>query len=184
MALIIHGKQSVDNYFNPEIPSPSNEHWLPWLQKQLNMLGWWAQTPEMFAAHAPEYEMWCRSFDCYKLSPEITLVGHSCGAGFLVRWLSEHPDVRVGKVVLVAPSTGPMENGFYDFAIDHGLVARTASLTIFASDNDYEAVQASVIRLRRDLPGVIYREFHNYGHFRLTEMGTRGFPELLAELVA
>jgi alpha-beta hydrolase superfamily lysophospholipase len=39
-------------------------------------------------------------FERYDIFPETDLVGHSCGGGFFVRWLSKHLEVKVGNVVL------------------------------------------------------------------------------------
>lgn len=34
-AIILHGMPSKEEYFSPAYASPSNSHWLPWLQKNL-----------------------------------------------------------------------------------------------------------------------------------------------------
>jgi uncharacterized protein len=101
-AIIRHGKPSYEEYCNPRIPSPSNNHWLPWLQKQLLLNGFLAQTPELPAPYAPVYQDWCLAFEQFRIDEDTALIGHSCGAGFLLRWLSENK-VTVGKVALVAP---------------------------------------------------------------------------------
>jgi hypothetical protein len=44
------------------------------------------------------YATWLRGVERYEITPETLLVGHSCGGGFLVRWLSGHPAVRVPRV--------------------------------------------------------------------------------------
>ncbi len=185
-AIIVHGMPDKEEYYSSDFPSASNSHWLPWLQKQLMMKGIKADTPEMSHAYAPVYEVWKREFERFDVTPETILVGHSCGGGFLVRWLSENKDTKVGKVVLVAPwlnTEKEREINFFDFEIDTELVARTDSTTIFNSDNDDEYIQKSVARLRETLVGIQYREFHNYGHFCLDDMATEAFPELLEVLL-
>lgn len=104
-AIILHGKSGPgeQEYYNPDFPAASNSHWIPWLQKQLMIRDIYAQTPEVPNSWKPDYATWCKEFERYDITPETVLVGHSCGGGFLVRWLSERPDVRVDKVVLVAP---------------------------------------------------------------------------------
>lgn len=187
-AIILHGKPDPgqEEYYNPNFPSASNSHWLPWLQKQLLIKDIAAQTPEIPNSWKPDYPTWQREFERYDITPETILVGHSCGGGFIVRWLSEHKDTKVRKVVLVAPWLDPDHadtTDFFEFEIDPDLVKRAARLTIFNSDNDYESVRKSVDKIREVIPDIGYREFHEYGHFTYEDMKTIEFPELLEELV-
>ena len=103
-AIILHGKPDREEYYDPKAPSMSNAHWIPWLQGQLLKQDIWAITPEVPNAYNPDWKLWCKEVERFDITPETVLVGHSCGAGFWLRWLSEHKDVKVGKVVLVAPS--------------------------------------------------------------------------------
>lgn len=190
-AILIHGKPGKDEYYSQNYPSASNFHWFPWLQKQLLIHGVPTQTPEMFESWRPNYEVWRNEFERCEITPETMLVGHSCGGGFLVRWLSEHRDVKVGRVILVAPwlgydpepGTEETVRDFFNFTIDPDLTLRTASLVIFNSDNDAQDVHRSVDEIRAKVPGVAYREFHNYGHFCYGNLKTDAFPELLEGLI-
>jgi predicted alpha/beta hydrolase family esterase len=117
------------------------------------------------------------------------LIGHSCGAGFIVRWLSERTDSKVDKVVLVAPWLNPEDNprsetgDFFHFAIDPKLIDRTNGITIFHSDNDKPTILKSVQIIRDTIPSVKYRQFPGYGHFCEEDMGTTHFPALLEEIL-
>jgi len=185
-AILLHGKPGQEEYYDSKYPSASNAHWFPWLQKQLLIKEIAAQTPEVPNSWKPEYETWRKEFERYDIAPDTILVGHSCGAGFIVRWLSEHKDVRVGKVVLVAPWLDPDRRDttdFFEFDIDPSLASHTKSVTIFGSDNDMDDVQKTVEILRDKVKGITYREFHNYGHFCLSDMKTVEFPKLLEELL-
>lgn len=184
-AIILHGKPGKEEYYSDAYPSASNSHWLPWLQKQLLIKDIAAHTPEVPNAWNPVYETWRKEFERYEITPETILVGHSCGGGFIVRWLSEHPDAIVGKVVLVAPSLGIdwEHHGFFDFSIDLGLVSRTAGVMIFGSDNDKPGITESIKQYREVIKDAKYREFKGYGHFTLKHMGTVEFPELLGEVL-
>lgn len=185
-AIILHGMPSREEYYDPAMPSMSNAHWLPWLQGALLKKDILAATPEVPKAFAPEWELWVREVERFEIGPETALVGHSCGGGFWVRYLSEHPELKVGKVVLVAPwldPDGDETNGFFDFTIDPGLVSRTQGLVVFNSDNDMGNVHKSVARLRQEIEGVQYREFHKHGHFCAQDMGKSEFPELLEEVL-
>lgn len=186
-AIILHGRPKKEEYYADRWPSQSNSHWFPWLQKQLIIRDIFAATPEVPLAYEPLWERWVREVERFDIGPETILVGHSCGAGFWVRYLSEHQDLKVGKVVLVAPwidveKSDP--NGFFDFQLDPNLAGRTQGLTIFHSSDDVEEIQTSVARLREELKGFKYREFENKGHFTHKYLPDDTFPELLQELIA
>lgn len=183
-AIILHGKANKTKYFDPTFASPSNASWLPWLQKQLLMHDILAQTPEMPTPWKPEYSMWSKEFERYSITPETILVAHSCGAGFLLRWLSEHSDVHVGKVVLIAPWIDPDKTGemgeFFDFTLDSQLSDRTAKIIIFNSSDDFPGAQLSAKMIAEAIPGIGGKEFKNHGHFtEITE-----FLELREELLS
>jgi uncharacterized protein len=136
----------------------------------------------------PMYETWKKEFERYDVTTETVLVGHSCGGGFLVRWLSEHPDIKVDNVVLVAPWMGvdfgvPFDKTFFEFEIDPELVSRTKNLTILASSNDFSAIQKTVTLLQQKIKNIHTVTLENKGHFCLSDMDTVEFPELLAECV-
>lgn len=185
-AIILHGKPDKDEYYSEAYPSASNSHWLPWLQKQLLIRDIAAYTPEVPYCYAPDYSTWCKEFERFEVTPKTTLIGHSCGGGFIVRWLSEHPEVIVDKVALVAPWLDPNRDDttdLFDFEIDSNLTARAKGITIFNSDNDYASVQETVKILRDKIQNTSYRELHSHGHFCYKDLGTDAFPELLEEIV-
>ncbi len=180
-AVIIHGWNDKSEWEDPSRPNPSNDHWIPWIQRQLSLRGIVAQAPDMPGLWDPHYEDWKNILD--KLAPdeETLLVGHSCGAGFLVRWLSEN-DVKVGKVVLVAPWLDPehmIDPNFFKFEIDSDIVSKTKGLTIVYSTDDYPDILKSVEILKLKLNNVEFKEFHDKGHFVLDSLKTEKFTELL-----
>lgn len=175
-AILLHGKPGKEEYYDDSYPSASNAHWFPWLQKQLLIRDIVAYTP-----WKPHYPTWQKEFERYEITPNTILVGHSCGGGFIVRWLSEHTDVKVGKVVLVAPSLGKdwVEDDFFEFEIDSNLVARTKSLMIFGSNDDKPGILDAIKTFRTTIKDVRYKEFPGYRHFTYGSMKTEKFPELL-----
>ncbi len=184
-AVIIHGMPYKEEYDDPNIAASSERHWLPWLRKELITKGIDAVTPEMPEAYNPEYLAWKSVFEQFPLSEETILVGHSCGAGFIIRYLSEN-NVKVGKVVLVAPWLDPeksLDTGMFDFALDPDLLGKAASMVIFSSTDDMEEVKESVEMLKKEIPGIRLAEFKDYGHFCVEDMGTDAFPELLKEIL-
>jgi len=184
-ALILHGMPSREEYFDPEAPSPSHRHWLPWLQRQLLLAGVLTQTPELPKPYEPVYEAWRDVVERFEITEETMLVGHSCGAGFLVRWLSESSR-RAGRVALVAPWLDPLhelETGFFDYSIDARLVERTDVVVVLVSRDDNDEILASVATLRDSLPGIELIELDGFGHFTDSNMTTNALPELLAALL-
>jgi predicted alpha/beta hydrolase family esterase len=188
-AIILHGMPGKDDeYYNPKIPSSSNKHWLPWLQKQLIVNDIKADTPEVPHAYEPEYNVWVKEAERFEIGPETILVGHSLGGGFWVKYLSLNKNLKVGKVILVAPwidPDGDETRGFFDdYKIDADLAKRTNGLIIFNSDNDMGNVLKSVATIRGTIKDTGYREFHKYGHFCYGDMQTDQFPELLEECLS
>lgn len=186
-AILLHGKPGKEEYYDATTPSCSNYHWFPWLQKQLIVHDIKADTPEVPFAYDPRYDLWVKEVERFEIGPDTTLVGHSCGGGFWVRYLSEHKDLKVGKVILVAPSLNPQRTWgakFFDFTIDSNLVSRTKELVIYNSTDDDEGIQESVRIIRTELPGAKYKEFEGMGHFTIGDMPTSEFPELLQEVIS
>ncbi len=178
-ALIIHGTCSQEEYLDERYPSSINSHWLPWLLKQLLMAGYAAQTPTMPLAYQPVYHDWAREFQRHELGPESLLVGHSCGGGFLLRWLAENP-VPIRRLVLVAPWLDPQGRKcpeFFRFELDPALSARTEMHLVF-SDNDGADIAESVRRIQAVYPGIKKHLFPGYGHFCFANLRTAAFPEL------
>ena len=173
---------SKEEYFNPESSAQSNKHWLPWIQRQLILKGILAQCPELPEPYEPIYEKWCAVFEQFKIDQDTILIGHSCGGGFLVRWLSEN-QVKVGRVILVAPFLDPnhdeVKSDFFLFQIDQNLTSKTKGLTIIVSPQDDQIILDSVNQIKGAVPDVQVISIENKGHFTLSDMGTDQFPELL-----
>jgi predicted alpha/beta hydrolase family esterase len=183
-AIIIHGTPERDSYYNPEFPSPSNAHWLPWIQKQLILKDILAQTPEMPAPYNPEYNAWKSIFEGFVINEDTILIGHSCGGGFIVRYLNENPNIKVGKVVLVAPWIDvekSLDTGMFDFEIRKNIIDQTKGITIFESTDDDEEIKNSINKLKSEIENIKMVTFSEYGHFCIGDMDTEKFPELLAE---
>ncbi len=182
-AVIIHGYNDKSEYLDGTRPAASNDHWIPWIQRQLLLKGIEAQAPEMPGFYEPKYEKWKEMLERFTPDENTILIGHSCGAGFLVRWLSES-DVRVGRVVLVAPWIDPEKSvvpDFFNFDIDAKLVDKTGGVTIMYSTDDFSDILTTVDVLKSKLEKVNFKQFEDKGHFVLGSMKTEKFPELLEE---
>ena len=186
-AIIIHGMPDKEEYLaDPERQHTENQHWLIWITRELIAKGIAAEAPLMPIPYFPEYEAWKSAFEQFPINDETILIGHSCGGGFIVRYLSEH-NIRVGKVVLVAPWLNPhhyLKNDMFDFSIDENLVLKTAGITIFNSKDDDGEIQESVAAIVSSVKDIKLVEFEHMGHFCYGDMGTDAFPELLNEALS
>ncbi len=183
-AIILHGQPTKKRFYDPTFPSTSNYYWLPWLQKQLVIRDIPTATPEVPNNWKTDLAVWRKEFERYDVTEEAILVGHSCGAGFLVRWLSEHPAVTPAKVVLAAPWLNPKKLeetwDFFEFDIDKTLADRTELIIVY-SDDDMPQILDTIAVLREALPNASYKELHGMKHFYDDSRMT--FPELLELIV-
>ncbi len=180
-AVIIHGYYKESQFRDISRPASSNENWLPWIQRQLLLNGIETQTPEMPGFYEPNYEKWKKMLEIFEPDENTILIGHSCGGGFLVRWLSENSK-KVNKVVLVAPWLDPLHKidpEFFNFEIDPNIAQKTQGLTIMYSTDDFPPIQESLKILKSKLVGAEFKEFTGKGHFTLSSLKTEEFPELL-----
>jgi predicted alpha/beta hydrolase family esterase len=102
-AIIIHGVCDKNEYFELTFPSPSNAHWLPWLQQKFLRAGILCQKLEMPTPYTPLYEEWRLTFEQLHVSDQTIIVAHSAGCGFILKWLGANPDIFINRLILVAP---------------------------------------------------------------------------------
>lgn len=184
-AILVHGWVTLDEFSNPNRPTPSNSHWLPWLSKQLMLRDIHTVAVEMPKADLPVYEDWKCEFVRYDVTPETILVGHSCGAGFLVRYLSENPESTAGTLVLVAPSLGLSwdDRSFFDFKFSDTIADRVDKIVVIYAEDDRQYIQEAVKIYSQKLPTTKLVKLKTGGHLTYKEMGKAEFPELLDAIV-
>ncbi len=183
--ILIHGRPDKEEYFDESMLKPHEAHWFPWLKEGLEERGIKTLIPIMPRPYQPDYDEWKSEFEKYQVTPETTLVGHSRGGGFLLRYLSENT-IEINKLILVAPSTlanPEFVSGFYEYKMDPDLAKRTKGVTIFYSTDDEEGIIKSVEKIKENIPNITYYEFTNKGHFTEEDLGTKEFPELLEEIL-
>jgi predicted alpha/beta hydrolase family esterase len=182
-AVIVHGCCEEEEFFG-DGPSCSNAHWLPWLQKQLVQRGIDAQTPEMPQPHQPEYAAWKRILERHSIDTGTVLVGHSCGAGFLLKWLYEG-NATAQRLFLVAPWLDPFKvrAPFLDCAFNESDKPHLPVHILFSEDDEVSGVRESVDRLAAMFPQAKLHRFKDKGHFVDSDLGTQAFPELLDLIV-
>lgn len=188
-AILVPGRPDKDEHYDPKRKSNSEDHWFSWLKRQLILKDIHAVSIEPPFPFRPRYDEWKKEFERFDLNPDTVLVGHSCGGGFLVRYLSEHKDVKVGRVVLVAPWMNPDNYAvsdtadFFDFEIDPDFPSRTTGVAVFISSDDEPSVVKTVDILKEKVRGLEIKQYADKGHFCLEDLGTVEFPELLKEIM-
>lgn len=180
--ILVHGCCDKEEFLSEKYPSGSNSHWFPWIQKQLNIADIESQTPEMPSPYKPVYQDWKRVFEQFSVNEDTILVGHSCGAGFLLRWLGEEKN-KVAKLILVAPYFDPrreskVREDLVDFEIDSSIQNRTDIHILYSSDDSVPGVKESMDILSKILPDAHQHLFKDKGHFTFGDMKTEEFPEL------
>ncbi len=168
--ILIHGSPEPGEIATQESITPD---WFLWIQQQVPH----TVIPPMPLEVEVVYNEWVTVFENYTLSPDSIIVGHSCGGGFLLRYFSEHPELRVSKIILVAPWIDPRhELGtiFMKFQIDCDFAKRNET-HVFISSDDMESIVESVAVIEQQVSGITWHRFTDREHF----CGRQEFPELL-----
>jgi predicted alpha/beta hydrolase family esterase len=98
-AIIIHGVDDTRDDVLSYKDSLSNAHWFPWVQKKLIGKDILAQTPEMPKPWLADmdYDEWAAVLGQFDLNEDTILIGHSAGAGFLLKYLSKNMPKKIGR---------------------------------------------------------------------------------------
>ncbi len=179
-AYILHGVPDEEEYFEMEFPSPSNAHWLPWLQQKFLRAGYVCQCLEMPTPPTAKYLEWSDTFGQPRLNEESVVVGHSAGCGFILKWLSQHKSVKVSKLILVAPWLDPFQTmpDFLQGELDADLANRVNEIQIlFSEDELVEGVSETKDKIISLYPKAKLNLFQDKGHFCLSDVGYE-FKEL------
>lgn len=185
--IVVHGCPSNKESLI-DIRKDTKKHWIPWLRKELQKQGIAVSTPLMPDSWSAIYEEWKKEFEKLKITENSIIVGHSCGAAFIVRWLSENPR-KIKKLILIAPAkilgetSKPTSKAFYDFDINTNLSRFVGEILIFVSDNEDERLKKSAALYAETLNTKIVW-FKNKGHFMPDQMRTDHFPELLDSILS
>ena len=183
-AIIIHGCSSRAEDKNDTTPA-FDRHWISWARKALIARGIPTVTPLMPKSWEPKYEKWKEEFEKQDVNEETTLIGHSCGCAFLVRWLGDTKQ-KIDKLILVAPwkiaGTKSNKKEFYEYPIDETIASRVNNIIMFTADNEMGNGKKS-LKIFHDALGGKIIELKGRGHYTYSEMQTEEFPELLEALM-
>lgn len=178
--IIVHGGPLTDTPLS--LHNLNDLYWQPWVKNELEMHGVTCEIPAMPNPWFPVYEDWKREFEKQMLQKDSILVGHSIGAAFLVRWLSETNKI-FNKLILVAPnlrseSSNLAVREFYNYKISTNIIANVSERIVFTSENDdLENIESAKI-LESTLDCRLIN-LPSHGHYITADMGTDEFPGLI-----
>ncbi len=179
-AFILHGVCDEHEYFEMDFPSPSNAHWLPWLQQKFLRAGVLCQALEMPKPYAPVYDEWATVFEQMTWGDDTIIVGHSSGCGFIVKWLLAHPERRLAKLVMVAPYLDPYRKrgDFLQCTLQTELADRITEMHIlYSMDEPVKGVAETVDLMMQHYPKTVLHQFTDKEHFCYSDVGAQ-FQEL------
>jgi alpha-beta hydrolase superfamily lysophospholipase len=123
-------------------------HWMGELQQQYIINGVSCQNPSFPNSWIPDrnYDDDVNVFSRLELDADTRLIGHSCGGGFLLKYLSLNPQIKIKHLVLVAPWLDPTRElgDYFDFILDANLPERAERIDLFYSTDDMSWVLESV----------------------------------------
>ena len=176
-----HGVMDPEYDWNTREYNPSKS-WKYWLQFQIEKdRDVIMQMPQFPHAHVNimKYDEWEKIMDRQDINGDTTLVGHSAGGGFILKYMAMHPELHVRQIVLVAPWLD-IENfqpfGFYTgFDLSNDIVARCAmGADIMISDDDDFYILNSFDKITKNMPDIKVHKFTGRGHFICDKL-----PEIL-----
>ncbi len=180
--VIVHGSPKEDK---PDEFPQNKKHWILWMKNQLEKNGIKTETPLMPKPWKPNYKKWKKEFEKLDINENTILIGHNAGGAFMVRWLSENRQ-KIKKLILVAPSKETTIESlrikdFCNFEINKKIKELVEDIVVFIS-NDKEETIKSAYFYKKELSAKLIN-LKNKGHFTLSGMKTKEFPELLDEIL-
>ncbi len=184
--IIIHGCPSNAEKEMDHRTRTYDKHWQPWIKNILEEAGVKVELPLMPHPWAPKYEEHKKVFEKLDINENTILIGHSCGASFLVRWLGE-TGKKVKSLIMVAPwkdenDENPICGEFYTYSVNGNIKLQVENIIVFTSDNE-EEIGKDTAKLFKDRLEAKVKELKGHGHFVQRHMGTDKFPELLEEII-
>lgn len=178
--VLCHGVMGPDENWKTRIYNPT-KGWKDWLQFMIELEhDVIMQRPYFPHAHAllMKYDEWEKVMDKQDINEDTVLIGHSAGGGFVLKYLSKHPKLKVRQVVLVAPWIDT-ENfqpfGFYkDLTLDNIVSQTELGIDIMISDDDMPHIKSSFEKITQNISGIRVHKFSGRGHFTDSQL-----PEIL-----
>ena len=159
------------------------DDWKPWLREKLGekyevIL---PMMPNKTNARFEEWKIWIEKFVPY-LNDEVILVGHSLGASFLAKYLSENKFPKKIRAVMLVSGVYDKDSEGYSllsFALPAKLDLQTEKIFIYHSKDDPVVPFEEAEKFKEALPNAVLRVFEDRKHINQPE-----FPELLTDIKA
>lgn len=139
------------------------------------------QMPNKFNAKYLEWKIWFERMFLF-LNDDIILVGHSLGAMFLAKYLSENDfPKKIKALYLVAPPHNQTAE-IADFRLPKSLekVAKQSSkIFLYHSKDDPVVPFTELAEFQKQLPSAKAQIFNDRGHFNQDK-----FPELISDILS
>ena len=181
-AIICHGVKSKENFDRMTIPMCA-AIWYPWLQQKLILSGIPTQCPSFTNSWLParNYSADANIMNRMPIDENTILIGHSCGGGMLVKYLTDNPQIKISRLILIAPWIDPTHTFpeyFNNFEPDAKIAHRVGKIDLFYSTDDHygEWILKSCEKLEKLWPTMTVHKFSNRGHFSASDITE--FPEL------
>lgn len=160
----------------------SDENWLPWLQKELNLRLLDVYTPNLPSTNMPVIEEQEEYIDIYasELKNWGFIVWHSLGSQLAMNFIEENY-IKNSTVILVAPSYPEMASELwkevfwdsYDFLEKYSkneinfkkINKLNNKIVVFLSNNDPFINMESAKKYYWNIKNIEFKEFKNKGHF-------------------
>ena len=180
-AIICHGVKFKDEFDKMQIPFCAS-YWYPWLQQKLIVAGIPTQVPSFTNSWLPARN-YAADVDILQrqiINEKTILIGHSCGGGLLVKYLSENPEIKIGHLVLVAPWIDVLHQFpeyFNGFSPDPKLSDRMKTIDLFYSTDDHygDLILKGCDKLQDLYPNMRVHKFSDKSHF---SGNMHQFPEM------
>lgn len=139
--------------------------------------------PNKSNARFEEWKIWFEKLIPF-LNKEVILIGHSLGASFLLRYLSENKFPKKIKATFLV-SAPYQQKGMktklgddFRFGKDMSLLIKQSPRLVFYQSKDDKVVPYADFKKFQDLfPGACFVEFQDRGHFN-----QENFPEIVRDL--
>jgi predicted alpha/beta hydrolase family esterase len=191
--LVIHGGTAFSSYEqyleylkNKEVTLERilAKDWKSGLEKNLGA-GYQVVAPTMPNGSNVHYIEWKIMFEkvLTVLNDEVTLIGHSLGGIFLMKYISDNIiNKKIRKMIVVAP---PFDNAsgedLREFALDKNALAvireKVSNIVLFQSRDDMVVPYENALHYKDVIPMLDIRIFEDKGHFNM-----ESFPELVEEI--
>ena len=130
------------------------------------------QIPKFPHAHffLMQYDEWEKIMDRQDINSDTTIVAHSAGGGFILKYMALHPELKVKQIILVAPwldAENVQPNKFYHgFDLNNDIVKQTyCGCDLMISDDDAPYILSSYEKIASCAPDIRIHKFSGHGHF-------------------